>query len=294
MQAFTREWGSGAPVLALHPLALESSAFERLGPALAARGLRLIAVDLPGFGRTPAPDAPLTPARLAAPVLELAGALGARPALVGISMGGRVALEAALRAPELFRAVVPVAPYLPWRRHRWAFGLARLFSPALAEKIPVELAWPALRWITDQALRSPFLADDAVLHAGVRMVYYSACPATRRALVSATREMALDPAFGPRGLWTRLRGLRVPATFVWGEQDRLVPVAFARPVAETLPAARQVRAPCLGHALQGPHATCLAELLADALLAPGAALASPWPCRLEAPAGAPAHGHAPA
>ena len=61
MTLHRREWGTGQPVIAMHPLGLESSAFEGVGRALARRGLRTIAVDLPGFGRTPAPDTALSP-----------------------------------------------------------------------------------------------------------------------------------------------------------------------------------------------------------------------------------------
>ena len=66
-----QEWGQGDPLIALHPLALESTAFAGLGAALARRGMRPLAADLPGFGKTPAPEGPLTPARLADAVLEL-------------------------------------------------------------------------------------------------------------------------------------------------------------------------------------------------------------------------------
>ena len=70
-----QEWGAGDPLIALHPLALESSAFGGLAKDLAGQGLRTLAVDLPGFGRSLAPDEPLTPKVLAAPVLELARGL---------------------------------------------------------------------------------------------------------------------------------------------------------------------------------------------------------------------------
>jgi pimeloyl-ACP methyl ester carboxylesterase len=294
MTAFTREWGRGDPVLALHPLALESSAFDDLGPALAERGLRVIAIDLPGFGRTPAPDVELTPAVLAGPVLELARTLEPRPHLLGVSMGGRVALEAALAAPEHFRSVVAVAPYLPWRRFRWAFPLAHLFSPWAAEKLPVEAAWPALKWIADQLRTSRVLADDALAQAGARMIYYASCPATRRALVSATRGLALDPPFGAHGLWSRLPDLDVPASFVWGMRDRLVPADFARPVSVALPDARQLLLPCLQHALNGAHSRCLAAAVTSALCAPhreGADPAAVWPCEIDdAPSAAAAAG----
>ena len=133
MTLFTREWGAGDPVIALHPLGLESSGFAGLGRALASRGYRTIAVDLPGFGRTPAPKGPLTPARLAEPIIELARQLD-RPAVVlGLSLGGRVVLEAALAAPDAFRAVVAIAPYLPWRRYRFLLTGAQLITPAWAD-----------------------------------------------------------------------------------------------------------------------------------------------------------------
>ncbi|MEW6271121.1 MAG: hypothetical protein AB1689_17705 [Thermodesulfobacteriota bacterium] len=61
---YRREWGDGQPVIAMHPLGLESSAFEGFGRVLARHGMRTIAVDLPGFGRTPMPAGRLTPAVL--------------------------------------------------------------------------------------------------------------------------------------------------------------------------------------------------------------------------------------
>ena len=48
---YKRHWGRGEPLIALHPLGIESSAFADLGLALASSGIRTTAVDLPGFGR---------------------------------------------------------------------------------------------------------------------------------------------------------------------------------------------------------------------------------------------------
>ncbi len=95
MELFRRAWGVGQPVIAMPPLGLESSAFEGFGQVLASRGFRTIAVDLPGFGKTPAPEGPLTPAVLAAPVIAL-------------------------------------APYLPWRRFRVFLDCARFIDSGLA------------------------------------------------------------------------------------------------------------------------------------------------------------------
>jgi pimeloyl-ACP methyl ester carboxylesterase len=263
----TREWGRGDPVIVLHPLGLDSEMFAEFGTRLAECELRTIAVNLPGFGRSAAPVEPLTPRRLAEPVVELARTLPRPTALLGISMGGRVALEAALIDPDRFRSVILIAPYLPWLRFRWAMPLAHLMSPRLVERVPLEMAWPVLKQVARFLEAAPGFRDDDVAKAGARLIYYASCPATRASIVSAARELALDPAFGPQGVWDRLPNLEIPTTFIWGERDRLVPLGFAHRVAEVMPQANQRVLPCLRHAINGPHHRCLVELAAS-MLAP--------------------------
>lgn len=266
MKPFRRDWGRGAPVIALHPLGLDSSGFAGFAKALGRRGMRTIALDLPGFGRTPAPAAPLSAAVLAAPVIELARALETPPVLVGISLGGRVALEAALTAPEAFRAVIAIAPALPWRRYRFLLWGAALLDPSgAAAWLPLERIWPGLHWLAGVLETVPFVRDDEMAQAGARFVYYLACPATRASFFSAAREMALDPADGPAGFWTRLARLDVATTFVWGERDQLIPTGFANQVARVRPDVPQLLLPCVGHWINGPHHRCLAEAIAGVI-----------------------------
>jgi pimeloyl-ACP methyl ester carboxylesterase len=254
-----REWGGGQPVIAMHPLGLDSSAFEGFGRVLARRHLQTIAVDLPGFGQTPAADDQLTPAIMAAPVVALARSLPSRPVVLGISMGGRVALEAAITAPEAFRAVIAIAPALPWLRFRLLVEVARLIDPGVAAWLPLERGWGALRWLARALETLPYLRDDEVAQAGARLVYYLSCPATRRSFLAAARALAIDPAHGDGALWSCLPGLSVPAVFLWGGRDRLISLRFSRAVARACPGVPQVLLPCLGHWMNGPHHRCLAD-----------------------------------
>jgi pimeloyl-ACP methyl ester carboxylesterase len=259
------EWGAGDPVIALHPLALESSAFEGTAWRLARQGLRTLAVDLPGFGRTPAPEGPLTPARLAEPVVELARSLERPPILLGMSLGGRVALEAALTSPSAFRAAVLVAPWLPWRSGRRALSLARFMSPDWAARLPLEWIWPLLKCAADTIETRPSLQHDWLARAAVRVIYYSSCQATRASFISAAREMALEPAFGEQGLWTRLARLSLPTAMVWAGRDRLIPREHAALVADLLPRARCVVVSCSGHFVNGAHYRCMESAIAEAV-----------------------------
>ncbi len=254
-------WGEGPPVLALHGLGLESSSFTGLARGINELGLQMLAADLPGFGLTPAPETPLSPAVLAQPVLELAARLDSKPLVMGMSLGARVALEAALLAPDLFRGVVAMAAPLPRRDRRQILWGARLLSPEIAKRIPIEWAWPWLKKLADrrEAELSEDLARDWFLRASKRTIYYISCPATRWSFVSAARELALDEAFGPEGLWTRLKQLRIPAAFIWGDKDRVVGTKHAAFVEAAVPGAFQIHVPCAGHFDNGPHFLCMEE-----------------------------------
>lgn len=260
-----QEWGDGDPLIALHPLALESTAFAGVARQLKPQGLRMLAVDLPGFGLTPLPDEPLTAACLAKPVIELARSLEKPPLLMGMSLGGRVALEAALTAPDAVRGVVLVAPYLPWRTNRRALAMAHWLRPEWGEWLPLERAWPVLRHTSKLLDALPALQHDWFARACVRVAYNLTCPATRTAMLSASRELALDPAFGRRGFWTRLERLRVPAVFLWAGKDRLIPGSHAEHVAEVLPHSQQLEVACSGHFVNFVHFRCMERAMAQAV-----------------------------
>ncbi|GIH75771.1 alpha/beta fold hydrolase [Planobispora longispora] len=89
MRLNTCEWGSGDRVAVLiHGIMASSRCWWRVGPALAERGYRVVAVDLPGHGGSPrgADPADYSPEALAASVLE---SVPAAPELaIGHSLGG--------------------------------------------------------------------------------------------------------------------------------------------------------------------------------------------------------------
>ena len=254
---YYQEWGTGDPLIALHPLALESTAFAGVARGLEALGLRTLAVDLPGFGQSPLVEAPLTPAVLAEPVIELARSLERPPIVMGMSLGGRVAIEVALRAPDAVRGLVLIAPYLPWRRYYRINQLARFLDPSWADRLPLERIWPLLKRTTDLLEAVPALEHDWFARACVRVAYYSTCSATRTAFLSASRELALDPSAGEDGLWQKLPSLSMPVSFLWAGQDRLIPRSHAAEVARLLPDASELEVACSGHFVNFIHYRCM-------------------------------------
>jgi len=133
-----RDEGDGEPLLLIHGITEDHHAWDELAPALA-REHRVVRVDLPGHGESPALAAYDAQALLA-PVVELAAKLGLeRPRVLGHSLGGLLA--------TLFGAIAPVRSIVnvdqPLRLgpfiERVRAVAPRLDSPAFVEALNAEM-----------------------------------------------------------------------------------------------------------------------------------------------------------
>jgi pimeloyl-ACP methyl ester carboxylesterase len=110
----TRSWGEREPgastplALLVHGVTSSSRTWWRVGPALAGRGFRVLAVDLRGHGASPRAAAGLGVAGLADDVAETVG--GPVDLLVGHSLGALVALELVGRHPGFARRLLVEDP----------------------------------------------------------------------------------------------------------------------------------------------------------------------------------------
>ena len=150
MRLATTSLGEGRPLVLLHGLLGAGQNFGSVQKALAAKGWRVLALDLRNHGASPH-DATMTYAAMAADVAETLEAEGAWPAtVVGHSMGGKVAMTLALARPEgVVRLVVadiapvtyPSPPFLAYLDAMRAIplrpGLTRREADAvLADAVP--------------------------------------------------------------------------------------------------------------------------------------------------------------
>ena len=106
------QWGEAGPVvLAQHGWRGRPTQFARFAEAIVPAGLRLVATDAPGHGRSPGPRA--TPRLLADALVAAAAALGEVRGLIGHSLGGAaaaLALESGLPAQRLVMIGSPSRP----------------------------------------------------------------------------------------------------------------------------------------------------------------------------------------
>lgn len=133
-RALGRDWvlygeeaGEGPAILGLHTAGADGRQFHRLMAEPRLAGHRIVTMDLPGHGRSPAAAAPgewaLTTELYAQLILGFMDAWGfdAPPVLLGASMSGEICLEMGLRAPERFRGIVAceASAHIAGRRTPW-------------------------------------------------------------------------------------------------------------------------------------------------------------------------------
>jgi pimeloyl-ACP methyl ester carboxylesterase len=237
--------------ICLHGLGSNKTSFFETVSALAPEHT-VHAIDLPGFGGSSKPARASYDARyFARAVLGYMEAMDIQRAhLLGNSMGGRIALEVALAEPDRATTVSLLAPALAFRKRRELVPLVKLIRPELAA-IPHPIRAARVRAYFWGLFARPERLDPAAAEVAADEFCRTYRERSARiAFFAALRNIYLDPPHGKRGLWTRLADLRPPALFVWGDQDRLVPVSFARHVGEALPSARQVVLPDCGHVPQ--------------------------------------------
>jgi pimeloyl-ACP methyl ester carboxylesterase len=265
--------GEGPDVVLIHGLGGAKSSFLDAAAALSA-DFRVHALDLPGFGASGKPlRAPYNAGWFADVVLRTMDALGVRRAhIAGNSMGGRVALELGLRAPERVGGLVLLCPAVAFIK-RALHPVVRLLRPELG-LLPHRFT----RGMVEDHLWSLFADPDAidpeiadVIVDEFQRIYASA--GGRLGFLSAARNIYLDAPFGRNGFYPRLSRLEPPALFVWGTHDPLISAAFAGHVRRWLPDAEQIVLQGCGHVPQVERAEQTAGIMrrffrqADALSA---------------------------
>ena len=253
------------PVVLLHGLGATNASLLPLVTALAP-DYRVLAPDLPGFGATHAwrgrYDAPFFSDWLDGLLTEL----GVDRAVVGgNSLGGRIALEYALRHPQRVRGMIGLAPAMAFRRLRQLVPLVMLTRPELAFAplpTPPRLIARQVRLLFARPERLPDSWYQTAIDEYCRVM---GRPANRVAFFASLRHIYLDVPFGERGLWTRLSSLGIPSLFMWGARDRLVPAGFGRHVVAALPGTKSVVLTDCGHVPQFEQPERVGRLVRDYL-----------------------------
>ncbi|PWI20002.1 alpha/beta hydrolase [Streptomyces sp. Act143] len=248
--------GSGEPLLLLHGIGHHRQAWDPVVDILATER-EVIAVDLPGFGASPAlPDGlsydlATTTAVFRALCAELELE---RPHVAGNSLGGLLALE--LGREKLVRSVTALAPAGFWSEaeRRYAFSVL-LAMRGIAQQMPL----PVVERLSRSAAGRTALTSTIYARPGRRSP--EAVVAETLALVNATGFAETLRAGGSVRFTDDIPG--IPVTVAWGSKDRILLRRQGVRAKHVIPKARLVRLPGCGHCPMNDDPALVARVILD-------------------------------
>jgi pimeloyl-ACP methyl ester carboxylesterase len=244
LELYYEEHGQGDPLLLIMGFATDSTAWAFQVPSFAER-YRTIAFDNRGVGRSSKPPGPYTIHEMADDAAGLLDALGIeRTHILGLSMGGMIAQEIALRHPERVRGLVLAATYPEpdeevERTRRFTTGQLGGSITADGEvQIDLQAVNPLvffqhlLPLVFSESFITTELPKLMQLFAG-SLQYGFSLEAIFGQLTAVMNHKATD----------RLHKIASPTLVLTGDADRLIPAANSDVLAAHIPGARLMKIP---------------------------------------------------
>ncbi|WP_270937085.1 bifunctional 3-oxoadipate enol-lactonase/4-carboxymuconolactone decarboxylase PcaDC [Falsiroseomonas oryzae] len=210
------------PVLMLHSIGTTLHVFDPQAASLA-RNRRVIRMDLRGHGYTGVTPGPYTMSLHAQDALALLDALGVERAhVVGLSIGGRIALQMAAEAPDRVASLLlmdTAAEFPP--PEAWQQRIDTVLAQGCAALVDTVMP----RWVCDPSLASSH---------GLRRMLLNTDPQGYAGSAAALRDARAADIAGR---------IACPTTVVVGDRDIATPPAMAEALRDMIPGARLVTIP---------------------------------------------------
>jgi pimeloyl-[acyl-carrier protein] methyl ester esterase len=258
--------GQGPDLVLLHGWGLNLRVWDGLTRELS-QSFRVIAVDLPGHGRSAWNPKARTPAEQAWQVHATLASISDRYSLLGWSMGGQIAIDLAAAMPGSVERVVLVATTPRFEASEdWPHGMPVASLEKLATQLRTNYKRTVSEFLELQVRGSA--ASDKVL-AELHSSLFSHGEAHPKSLVAGLDTLKNSD------LRSMLSLVRAPTLVIAGQYDRVTQPAASRALADALPNARYVEFRRAAHAPFLSHTAEFAALVSEFLRGDANAAAAP-------------------
>lgn len=233
-EMYYEDTGKGAPLVLIHGMGGDATEWAHITPELS-KETRCIALDLRGHGKSEKPDQPYTQDMFADDVATLLDTLGIDKAYIcGISMGGFVALKAALNHPEKVK------------------GLILIDSAARMPAKSIEVAGRWGKVFAEEGL-------EAYIEAEIKDIFHPMFARRHKDAIDAFAEsmrtrdsstiVRIQQGYmkSPPIMDKDIKKIKVPTLIIHGREDEVVPAEEAEFMHEEIPNSQIAIIPFGGH-----------------------------------------------
>jgi len=257
-----RDTGQGPALLLIHGMAGSSATWDAVIPQLAKK-YRVIAPDLLGHGESAKPRGDYSLGAFAAWLRDLLNELGVeRATVIGQSLGGGIAMQFAYQHRDYCERLVLIGsgglgPDLsPMLRFLSAPG-AEFVLPVVTPQPVLNLGNKLGSWLTSAGIQSPRASQ-------MWQAYCSLSDApTRQAFLRTLRSVVDHRGQAVSALNKLHLTADLPTLLIWGDHDRIIPVAHAYAAHDALAGSRLEVLEGVGHFPHVEAPTTVADILED-------------------------------
>ena len=263
-----RDVGTGETLLLIHGMAGSSATWRAIIPELSKK-YRVVAPDLLGHGASAKPRGDYSLGAFAAWLRDLLDELGiSRATVIGQSLGGGVAMQFTYQHRDYCQRLVLISsgglgPDLSWI-------LRILSAPGTELVLPVVAPGPVLNignklgsWLMSAGIRSPRVGE-------IWSAYSSLSDReTRQAFLRTLRSVVDYRGQAVSALNKLHLSYGLPTMLIWGEQDRIIPIAHGYAAHDAVPGSRLEVLAGVGHFPHVESPSAVVDILDDFIATTG-------------------------
>jgi pimeloyl-ACP methyl ester carboxylesterase len=260
--------GAGEALMLIHGMAGSSATWRAVIPQLSKK-YRVVAPDLLGHGESAKPRGDYSLGAFAASLRDLLDELGiSRVTVIGQSLGGGVAMQFTYQHRDYCQRLALISsgglgPDLNWILRILSAPGAELLLPVVAPRPVLNVGNKLGSWLMSAGVQSPRASEMWSAYSSL------ADQQTRQAFLRTLRSVVdyRGQAVSALGKIHVSHGL--PTLLIWGEEDRIIPVAHGYAAHDAVPGSRLEVLPGVGHFPHVESPAAVVDILDDFITSTG-------------------------